>query len=53
MKTVKFTVPATYKDSEGNVHEYENAGQVVEVPEADAKHFEQKGWSSEGKKSKG
>ena len=47
MKTVEFIIP---EDAEAN------AGEVVEVPEADAAHFDEKGWSRVGgekpKKSK-
>lgn len=49
MKTVKFTVPATYEDAAGNKMPYENAGQIIEVPEADAQHFLDKGWKKAGK----
>lgn len=42
MKTIEFIVP------EG----YENAGEIVEVPEIDAKHFDDKGWSRAEEKTK-
>lgn len=49
MKTVKFIVPATYTDTAGNEQPYTNAGQIVEVPEADAQHFIDKGWKKASK----
>lgn len=44
MKTVKFKIPATHTDTAGNVYDTENAGQVHEVPESDAAHFDKIGW---------
>lgn len=61
MSKVKFIVPATYAQHNGHDKDgkeiivkvpYENAGQEVEVPEADADHFDKLGWQREGKKGK-
>lgn len=42
MSTVQFIVP------EG----FDNAGETVEVPEADASHFDEKGWQRADEKPK-
>jgi hypothetical protein len=53
MSNVKFIVPDTYPSQVGTTEggkaiienlPYDNAGEEVSVPEADAKHFDEKGW---------